>query len=915
MAGSAMPREGVIKMSSHPFVRPGDAKVLIDSEVLATSLFTINNHGVPITAYRFRDLNGSTGGTFVVNGDQVLTTDWFQVAAAQMNQVFFRAALEKFTETIQVQVFNGTFWSNIANVDVYSGTANNTAPVLKVQKGVTLENERMNVFSILNYSDADNDPVVRYRMIDNRSDTVGGGFFVVNGSMQAQNQWFYFTSRDNVEYVAAPGHYEEGIRVRAFDGVHWTAPVNTSIVTLRNANRPVVGEDDRIVRAGEMVSITDLFDAFDPDGNTLKTFSFRDTHHLGGHLLFQGQMVAPKTWLTVTAAQLDQVFFVGASTAWSENLFVRVNDGKWDSNLALFNIRTVVPPVLETGFQVVEDQQIVNVAPLVTRADNGQPITQYRIIHIPDSGSTGSFRLGDETLFSNVEYTMTPAQLNVLQYQGGGWDRPSQDYLLIQANNGTFASEWQRVDMRTMPQHLHAFIFNPGTPDALSWKQFISGEPLTLTYSFFDAYEVGYGGAEMNLNNFVAFSAAQRDAVRSIMAELSTYIDVELVEVPASLLSQYGNFGGELRFGAWFNSGNDVAFETYLPMDPVDEPLGGDVWLNMAHHGNDYIQGSHGYSALIRQIGQAMGIKYRGQGSAMTPENIANPWHTSMPFVPVVFGDGRAFTRDFGYLDVFALQQLYGVNADHNSGDTVYTFTGSLGDAPFMDTIWDTGGINTLDLSASDRWQVIDIRQGGLSHIIHNSGSLDALSGIPSGSDTYMIAYGSDMHNVITGNGNNIIIGNELDNIITGGTGNDWIRGMGGNNILRGGAGNDTYVWALGDGHDRIQELGGGGRDRLIVETRHTGIEDFTEDLRFTRLGNLDLRIEFTPNGGDAIGSVTIEYQQGLSRVESLVLQGLEGGDLTVDITTFMAELSSQRTALTLTDQSSVLGRLVAPIA
>jgi Ca2+-binding RTX toxin-like protein len=250
----------------------------------------------------------------------------------------------------------------------------------------------------------------------------------------------------------------------------------------------------------------------------------------------------------------------------------------------------------------------------------------------------------------------------------------------------------------------------------------------------------------------------------------------------------------------------------------------------------------------------------------------------------------------------------------HNMGDTVYRFTGSLGAAPFMDTIWDTGGINTLDLTASNRRQIVDLRQGGLTHIVRDVGIVDGLTGVATGSDTYMIAYGTDMHHVLTGNGNDAITGNELANTVTAGGGNDFIRGMGGNDILRGGAGDDNYIWALGDGHDRIEELGGGGRDRLVVETRHTGIQDFTEDLRFTRIGNMDLRIEFMPGGGDPIGSVTIQFQQGLSRVESLVLQGLAGGDLTVDITTFMADLPNQRTALTLTDQSSVLGRLVAPI-
>lgn len=922
MTGRCLPRKRytsryekeIFSMSTAPFVRPGDAKVLIGSEVLANSLFSFDNGGSPITHYRFRDLSGVMGGTFVVNGNQVLNSDWFEVEASAINDVFFRAALGRFTETIQVQISNGLSWSNIANIGVFSGTANNNAPVLTARRGIVVENERLDVFSILTYFDADNDPVVRYRIIDNRTDTTGGGFFMLNGAAQTQNQWFNFTSRDRVEYVAAPGQYEEGFRVRAFDGANWTAPINSSIFTRRNTNRPFVALADKVIRSNDMTPIRDLFFAGDEDGNSLKTFSFRDTHDQGGHLLFQGQMVAAKTWLTVTEAQLDQVFFVGASGAWSENLFVRVNDGKWNSNLATINIRSVVPPVLETGMAVVEELRTINVAPLIERIDNGLPITSYRIIHRPAAGSTAQFRLANQLLLPEVQYTITPNQLNALRYRGGVWDRPSQDYLLIQADNGTFASEWKRVDMRTMPEHMGALTFNGGTPIELSWKQFIPVEPLRLTFSFFNVFEPGYEGAEVNGDNFVPFNTAQRQAVRSILAEISTYVDVEFVEVASTSPSQYGNLGGELRFGNWFNPDTDVPFVTYLPADPVEEPLGGDVWLNLAYEGNSWVQGSQGYSSLIRQIGQAMGLKYRGQGINVMPGNVANPWHTSMPFVPVFFGDARAYTRDYGYLDVVALQELYGANLTHNAEDTVYRFTGSLGTAPFMDTIWDTGGVNTLDLSSSDRQQLVDLRQGGLTHIVRNTGIPDALTGVPTGSDVYMIAFGTEMHHVITGNGNNSIMGNELHNSITTGSGNDTIRGMGGNDILRGGAGDDRYIWALGDGHDRIEELGGGGRDRLVIETRHTGIQDFTEDLRFTRIGQADLRIEFMPGGGDPLGSVTIQLQQGLSRIESLVLQGLAGGDLTVDITTFMADLPNQRTALTLTDQSSVLGRLVAPI-
>jgi hypothetical protein len=62
----------IFSMSTAPFVRPGDAKVLIGSEVLATSLFSFNNGGSPIARYRFRDLSGVLGGTFVVDRKSVV---------------------------------------------------------------------------------------------------------------------------------------------------------------------------------------------------------------------------------------------------------------------------------------------------------------------------------------------------------------------------------------------------------------------------------------------------------------------------------------------------------------------------------------------------------------------------------------------------------------------------------------------------------------------------------------------------------------------------------------------------------------------------------------------------------------------------------------------------------------------------
>ncbi|WP_323716081.1 calcium-binding protein [Paracoccus aminovorans] len=119
-----------------------------------------------------------------------------------------------------------------------------------------------------------------------------------------------------------------------------------------------------------------------------------------------------------------------------------------------------------------------------------------------------------------------------------------------------------------------------------------------------------------------------------------------------------------------------------------------------------------------------------------------------------------------------------------------------------------------------------------------------------------------NIENVLTGAGNDNIVGNAVANAITAGAGNDMLWGMAGNDRLfgqadndrlRGGPGNDTlhggagadrFIFAAGDGADRINDFTD-GQDRIVIES---GAERFT-DLRIADLG-ADARISF--------GNVTI---------------------------------------------------------
>jgi Ca2+-binding RTX toxin-like protein len=72
---------------------------------------------------------------------------------------------------------------------------------------------------------------------------------------------------------------------------------------------------------------------------------------------------------------------------------------------------------------------------------------------------------------------------------------------------------------------------------------------------------------------------------------------------------------------------------------------------------------------------------------------------------------------------------------------------------------------------------------------------------------------GIDIDNLFGNEGNDLLVGGEGDDILTGGTGDDALNGM---------AGSDTFIFGIGDGHDRIvnttsEEVLGGNVNTLLL--------------------------------------------------------------------------------------------------
>jgi len=154
-----------------------------------------------------------------------------------------------------------------------------------------------------------------------------------------------------------------------------------------------------------------------------------------------------------------------------------------------------------------------------------------------------------------------------------------------------------------------------------------------------------------------------------------------------------------------------------------------------------------------------------------------------------------------GSLNVYAtgnsFDNILGSNAGDNSlnggaGNDTYIFTNAWGN----DTVIDSSGIDTLDLSALT------------SSVSVNLASLSS-NEVSSAGGTINWDTATSIEKAITGSGNDVLYGTKGNDSLTGGVGNDQLNGLAGNDTMVGGTGNDTYGFAKGRGQDVIVDSSG----------------------------------------------------------------------------------------------------------
>ncbi|MFN9753744.1 MAG: M10 family metallopeptidase [Planctomycetota bacterium] len=902
-----------------PTVTVKNTNVEIGASVLLKDLFdVVDLDGNAITRYRFRD-NGSAAysGFFSIGGVKQNSGGWIEITAAQLNSVSYSAALLLDAESIGIQAYDGKFWSSAAFGVMSTVQPNNRPPIVTTQNGQVLETEFRSITDLISVYDPDDYPITKYSLVD-RDNFAISGYFTLRGNRLPSAQWNVIDAADlsAVRYIGGEwGPVNEKIGVMAYDGKKWSEVSEFTMLTTPNLNSPVVGVYNLQGGVGRVIDAQTMFTVSDADGNTIKKIRFLDTgiNPNSGFFTINGVRQTSGTFFELPYNQLSTVRYNYSAFPEFEQYQIQAFDGRYWSDLAVGNISAVVQPTVtfDTRTVVLDTLEEVKFNTLFERADAGPPLIQYQVVDFNTVSTSANLTLNGARLTPGRLYSLSAAEFDTLRIEGAVTDDgTSYDSMMVRGYNGTFWTDWEKIDVNTEPVGTRAL---EGGPE-ISPREVVNGK-VKLTYTFIEGFNpssppypplpIYYGPDDPEADQTTSLAPSQRAVVRDVMAYYESITNIDFVEVPFTAdaseamttigLCNIDGPGGTLAYvyggTQWYGS----------------KP--GDFWLDIGDFpvaSTDTRRGALYRLTVIHELGHLLGLKHPFEGDPRLPVATDHRGYTVMsyasPAASMYQNPNPALTEPATPMlyDIGRLHETFGANTNFRTGNDTYVFEQSDN---ILQALWDAGGDDTLNYGNQVLPASIDLREGRRS----------SLNGV---ANALLLPYGSVIENARGSRSNDVITGNQLRNLLFGNEGNDRLIGNGGEDVLRGGAGNDTYFWSRGDGNDVVREETQSGREIIEIADPFGQLNALQDDFTFRRFGR-DLRIDIAFDRGEALGSVVVkDMAWGGSRVETLRFVDSAGNRIgnDIDLNSIFVQSTDVRQRFQLSSSQTQFGFIATPV-
>ena len=308
--------------------------------------------------------------------------------------------------------------------------------------------------------------------------------------------------------------------------------------------------------------------------------------------------------------------------------------------------------------------------------------------------------------------------------------------------------------------------------DPIYTKNHSVNSSTVITYSFpgLNGKPARYSYSEEEFLGSVTatpFTEKQASDSRKAFERISDFINVTFVEVVEEDFEENGEIiskVGTIRLAIRTITDESGVYREGIGATasiPGNQPRGGDIFFNKQYENiGNFASGivpDNGISdgdlkILYHEIFHALGTEHPGDHQTIEfPESKNKRPHTlfGTDGEDTFIDDKNIISMDPGIYDIAPLQYLYGENNKYNVEDTIYSYSPNK---PFFTTIWDAGGVDTLDFSDFTKNQVINLSQGEFCNLSFNNNW--------SAKNHLGIAFNTIIENAKGGSGTDQITGN-----------------------------------------------------------------------------------------------------------------------------------------------------------